>query len=190
MYFVGIDWSDLHHDVAVLDEKGHELKYFTIPHNRKGMDLLKEKLLSRYRTGKLRLPARNQKRSSGAVSVGSRLSGLSVQSEGCGLPAKALRGSDPIDARLLANIGRSDLAQLKRLKSDAELIAELKMLTRDQDSLIQESTWLTNKLIAYLKEYYPVALEFFSKPTLPVALEFYKTLSHPGIGKRSYRSQK
>ncbi|MDN5366292.1 MAG: hypothetical protein PWP44_1498, partial [Thermacetogenium sp.] len=22
MYFVGIDWADLHHDVAVLDEKG------------------------------------------------------------------------------------------------------------------------------------------------------------------------
>jgi len=45
--------------------------------------------------------------------------------------------SDPIDARLLANIGRSDLAQLKRLKQDTELVSELKILTRDQDSLIQ-----------------------------------------------------
>jgi hypothetical protein len=25
MYFLGIDWSDLHHDVALLDEKGQEL---------------------------------------------------------------------------------------------------------------------------------------------------------------------
>ncbi len=35
MYFVGIDWADLHHDVAVLDEKGQELKYFTVPHKGK-----------------------------------------------------------------------------------------------------------------------------------------------------------
>ena len=46
MYFVGIDWSDLHHDVAVLDEKGKELKYFTIPHSKEGMESLKQRLLS------------------------------------------------------------------------------------------------------------------------------------------------
>jgi hypothetical protein len=32
-----------------------------------------------------------------------------------------------------------------------------------------------------LKEYYPAALEFFSKPTLPVALEFYKRYPTPEL---------
>lgn len=176
MYFVGIDWSDLHHDVAVIDEKGKELKYFTIPHNRKGMELLKEKLLG---------TDPNQENFACLVET---KNGLLVQFLlEAGFPVYPLNPkvvdyrrkpsgakSDPIDARLLANIGRSDLVQLKRLKPDTELISELKLLTRDQDGLIQESTRLTNKLIACLKEYYPVALEFFSRPTLPVALEFFK----------------
>ncbi|APC08145.1 transposase [Moorella thermoacetica] len=85
---------------------------------------------------------------------------------------------DPIDARLLANIGRSDLAQLKRLKPETKLISELKMLTRDQDGLIQESTRLTNKLMACLKEYYPVALKFSSKHmVLHFAKFFFNELS-------------
>jgi len=63
---------------------------------------------------------------------------------------------------------------LRQLKPDSELIQELKILTRDQDTLIRESTRLTNRLISCLKEYYPVALELFSKPTLPVTLNFLK----------------
>ncbi len=176
MYFVGIDWADLHHDVAVLDEKGQELKFFTVPHNREGLEQLKQTLLSI-----------NPNPESFACMVETK-NGLLVQFLlEAGFPVYPLNPkvvdyrrkpsgakSDPIDARLLANIGRSDLEQLKRLKPDTELIAELKILTRDQDTLIEESTRLTNKLTACLKEYYPAALGFFSKPTLPVALEFLK----------------
>lgn len=187
MYFVGIDWADLHHDVAVLDEKGRELKYFTIPHKREGMEQLKQKLLSI-----------NPDPESFACLVETK-NGLLVQFLlEAGFLVYPLNPkvvdyrrkpsgakSDPIDARLLANIGRSDLGQLKRLKPDTELISELKMLTRDQDSLIQESTRLTNKLIACLKEYYPIALEFFSKPTLPVALKFFKRYPTPDLVKEA-----
>jgi transposase len=187
MYFVGIDWSDLNHDVAVLNEKGQELTYFTVPHKKEGMERLKQKLLSI-----------DPNPENFACLVETK-NGLLVQFLlEAGFPVYPLNPkvvdyrrkpsgakSDPIDARLLANIGRSDLAQLKRLKPDTELIAELKMLTRDQNNLIQESTRLTNKLIACLKEYYPVALEFFSKPTLPIALEFYKRYPTPELIKEA-----
>jgi transposase len=183
MYFVGIDWADLHHDVAVIDERGQELKHFTIPHKREGMEQLKQKLFSI-----------SSDPESFACLVETK-NGLLVQFLlEAGFPVYPLNPkvvdnrrkpsgakSDPIDARLLANIGRSDFPQLRRLKPDTELIAELKLLTRDQDSLIQESTRLTNRLIACLKEYYPVALEFFSKPTLPVALEFFKCYPLPDL---------
>ncbi|RDV79598.1 IS110 family transposase, partial [Ammonifex thiophilus] len=78
-------------------------------------------------------------------------------------------------ARLLADIGRSDLRRLRRLNPDSELIQELKTLCRDQDILLEEVTRLTNRLTACLKEYYPVALELFSRLTLPVTLNFLKT---------------
>jgi transposase len=71
--------------------------------------------------------------------------------------------TDAIDAYLLAKHGRAELADLRRLKPDSAIIAELKALTRDQDSLIQSQTRLVNQLTACLKAYYPVALHLFTK---------------------------
>ncbi|MBC7326476.1 MAG: transposase, partial [Moorella sp. (in: Bacteria)] len=56
---------------------------------------------------------------------------------------------------------------MRRLNPGSEHLQELKTLCRDQDALLEEATRLTNQLIACLKEYYPVALELFSRPTLP-----------------------
>jgi transposase len=71
--------------------------------------------------------------------------------------------TDTIDAYLLAKVGRGDFAELHRLRPDSEVMQELKLLTRDQDSLIQMQTRLVNQLTACLKAYYPVALSLFSK---------------------------
>jgi transposase len=49
------------------------------------------------------------------------------------------------------------------LVPDSQTIAELKQLTRDQDSLVQMQTRLVNQLTACLKAYYPVALDLFGK---------------------------
>jgi transposase len=71
--------------------------------------------------------------------------------------------TDRIDAYLLAKLGRSDLADLRRLEPDSPKIAELKALTRDQDTLVHMQTGLVNQLTACLKTYYPVALSLFTK---------------------------
>lgn len=63
---------------------------------------------------------------------------------------------------------------MRRLNPGSEHLQELKTLCRDQDALLEEATRLTNQLIACLKEYYPVALELFSRPTLPAALAFLR----------------
>jgi transposase len=80
--------------------------------------------------------------------------------------------TDAIDAYLLARTGRSDFADLRRLRSESALIQELKTLTRDQESLIEEQTRLVNQLTACLKTYYPVALTLFSKLQRPASLAF------------------
>src|SRR2546421_4601630 len=71
--------------------------------------------------------------------------------------------TDKIDAYLLAKYGRSEIADLRRLEPDSAIVAELKALTRDQDSLVRSQTRLVNQLTACLKAYYPVALKLFSK---------------------------
>jgi hypothetical protein len=75
--------------------------------------------------------------------------------------------------------GRSEFADLRRLEPDSPLVAELKTLTRDQDSLIQMQTRLVNQLTACLKAYYPVALSLFSKLHQRSTLHFLQAYPTP-----------
>jgi hypothetical protein len=83
--------------------------------------------------------------------------------------------TDAIDAYLLAKTGRADFADLHRLTPDSEKVAELKGLTRDQDSLIHMQTRLVNQLTACLKDYYPVAVDLFAKLQQRSTLLFLQT---------------
>ena len=79
----------------------------------------------------------------------------------------------------LPKTGRADLADWHRLTPDSEKIAELKLLTRDQDALIRMQTRLVNQLTACLKAYYPVALELFTKLPQKSTLRFLQTYPTP-----------
>jgi len=176
MYFVGIDWADEKHDLVVMDHDGNVCASFQVPHNSEGMQGLKRRLLKI-----------SEKSTDFACIIETR-NGLMVQFllensfpvypvnpkqvNSRRKPSGAK--TDFLDALALANIGRADLPTLQCLQPLTELVEELRILTRDQDSLIQDSTRLKNRLIACLKEYYPVALKLFSKPYLPVALAFVK----------------
>src|SRR5260370_2569956 len=80
---------------------------------------------------------------------------------------------------LTTHLCRADRADLHRLTPDSEKIAELKLLTRDQDALIQMQTRLVNQLTACLKAYYPVALELFAKLQQKSTLLFLQTYPTP-----------
>lgn len=176
MFYVGIDWADTQHRVSIIDSQGVEKANFTIPHTREGLECLKEKLLK---------IAQNPQSIACIIETKHGLLIQFLLEQGFAVypvnpkvvdrrrkPSGAK--SDPIDARILAELGRTDIKRLRQLKPDSELIQELKTLTRDLNTLIRESTRLTNRLIACLKEYFPVALELFTKPTLPVTLDFLK----------------
>jgi hypothetical protein len=75
----------------------------------------------------------------------------------------------------LPKTGRADFADLHRLIADSEKVAELKGLTRDQDSLIQMQTRLVNQGACCLKDYYPVALDLFAKLQQRCTLLFLQT---------------
>jgi hypothetical protein len=46
MWYVGLDWSDTHHDVVVLDETGHRVGTERFAHSYQGLEHLKHFLLS------------------------------------------------------------------------------------------------------------------------------------------------
>ncbi len=181
MWYVGLDWADTHHDVEVQDEAGKRIGARRFAHSHAGLNELKAFLL-------------------GIAASPEDLACIVETNHGllitflleAGIPvypvnpksANRLRKAagaktDRIDAHLLAKLGRFDLAELRRLEPDSPSVAELKTLTRDQDALIQTQTRLVNQLTACLKEYYPAALNLFTKVQQRSTLVFLQAYPTP-----------
>src|SRR5438067_6605010 len=183
MWYAGVDWADQHHDALVINEQGQQVGSIRVDHSLQGFAKLttflqqiigsepKEQMACIIETTHGLLIAALLEAGWPVYPVNPR----TVDRRRAASGAK----TDSIDAYLLAKTGRADLADLHRLTPDSEKITELKLLTRDQDALIQMQTRLVNQLTACLKAYYPVALELFSKLQQQSTLLFLQTYPTP-----------
>jgi transposase len=180
-WFAGIDWADTHHDVMVIDETGQQAGSLRVAHTKAGIDELKRFLLELAKTPEQL--ACIVETSHGLLIAALLEAGFTVYPVNPKTVDRRRNAADlktdTIDAYLLAKTGRSDLADLRRLQPDAPIVAELKLLTRDQDGLIQMQTRLVNQLTACLKTYYLVALTLFSKLHQRSTLVFLQTYPTP-----------
>ena len=184
MWYAGIDWADTHHVVVALNEQGQQVATRQVDHTVEGLDQLTTFLL-----GIVGSPERLEdlaciiETSHGLLIAALLEAGLPIYPvnpktvDRHRKPAGAK--TDLIDAYLLARTGRSDFADLRRLRPDSALVQELKTLTRDQENLIASQTRLVNQLTACLKTYYPVALTLFSKLQRPATLTFLEAYPTP-----------
>src|SRR6266545_5443250 len=189
MWYAGIEWAADHHDAVVLDADGHQVTVLRVSHTRAGVAELTQAL---------------EQISGGAAK--DQLACIVETNRGLLITALLEAGfavypvnpktvdrrrnaagakTDQIDAYLLAKVGRSDLADLRRLRPDSPLIQELKALTRDQDGLIQSQTRLVNQLTACLKAYYPVALTLFGKLHQKSTLAFLRAYPTPDAARNA-----
>ena len=187
MWFAGIDWADDHHDLVVIDADGHQVGTRRVSHTPAGLSDLTDFLLS----------VSGAERKEELACIIETTHGLLIAALlAAGYPVYPVnpktvdrkRGpagakTDQIDAYLLAKHGRSEFADLRRLEPDSPLVAELKTLTRDQDSLIQMQTRLVNQLTACLKGYYPVALSLFAKLQQRSTLRFLQAYPTPQVAR-------
>src|SRR6266487_2303959 len=167
MWYAGIDWADDHHDLVVLDEPGRQVRTLRVAHTPAGLAHL---------TAALEQICGSDAKLQLACFVETNRGLLIAALLEAGFPVYPVNPktvdrrrnaagvkTDQVDAYLLAKTGRSDLADLRPLTPDSPLIAELKVLSRDQDCLIVSQTRILNQLTACLKAYYPVALTLFAK---------------------------
>jgi len=187
MWFAGIDWADAHHDVAVVDEQGRQCGALRVAHSAAGLETLVNYLRG-YTARPDAAPHPEQIACIVETTQGLLITALLEASfpvypvnpktlQHWRKPSGAK--TDQIDAYLLARKGRSDLGELRRLEPDSPLVQELKLLTRDQDALVQTQTRLVNQLTSCLKASFPVALTLFTKLQQRATLVFlqrYPTL--------------
>ena len=185
MFNVGIDWADAHHDIYIVDDEGKKIDSFQIDHNPEGMTSLLEKIR--------KLPAAKEQILF-AIETPKNLLVDFLLDEGYTVytinPKSVDRyrdryrvsaaRDDTFDAMVIANTIRTDRDKHRAIIPNSSLARELKILTRDEQRLIQLKTRLINQIRACLKEYYPVALELFSDIDIAVTVAFLLKYPTPG----------
>jgi transposase len=166
MIFVGDDWAEDHHDVYLMDDAGARLAARRLPEGLAGISGLHELL-----AGQVEQP--------GEVVVGIETDrGLWVDAlVAAGYQVYAINPlavaryrdrhhvsgakSDAGDAKLLADLVRTDRHNHRPIAGDSPAAEAIKVLARAHQSLIWARTRHTNALRSALREYYPAALEAF-----------------------------
>ena len=188
-HFAGLDWAKDHHDVVILDTKGHKVDTFRFEHSAAGWRRWQKKI-SAFPDLAVAIET-----SAGMV-VGNILdSGVAVYPVN---PFNAKRyrerhcssgnKTDEHDAWSLADALRVDGHDWKALTEQDPVITELRLLCRDEVSLIEQRTALINQLQQALYEYYPTALEAFDDWTKPFAWKFVVRFPTPQKLSRAGRS--
>lgn len=187
--FVGIDWSETHHDACIVDVDGRVLAKGRVPEGVEGVAKLHE------------MAAANAEDPSQVV-VGIELDrGLLVGALiGAGYAVHAINPlsvdryrdrhrtsgakSDPGDARVLADLVRTDRHLHRQVAGDSELAEAVKVLARAHQSLIWSRQRQLNQLRNALREFYPAALEAFGTDLAsPDALAVLEVAPTPAEGR-------
>jgi transposase len=80
--------------------------------------------------------------------------------------------SDPSDAGLLVDLLVRHREKLRRLDPDTEQTRTLQFLVEARRKFVSDKARCSNRLTAYLKMYFPQALDWFSAITSPIAGDF------------------
>jgi transposase len=184
MIFVGDDWAENHHDVYVMAADGARLASRRIPEGLAGISALHE-LIAEYAA------------EPSDVVIGIETDrGLWVQALGAAgyqvfainpLAVARYRGrhqvsgakSDAGDAKVRADLVRTDRHNHRALAGDSTEAEAIKVLARAHQNLIWARTRHTNALRSALREYYPAALEAFDNLADRDAPSGFGPRSHP-----------
>lgn len=165
--FVGDDWAEAHHDVHLMDETGHVLARRQLPEGLEGIR-------------SLHMLVADHADDPGEVIIGIETDrGLWVDAlTAAGYQVYAINPlavaryrdrhnvsgakSDTGDAKVLADLVRTDRHNHRPVAGDSGEVEAVKLLAREHQNHIWARTRHTNRLRNALREYYPAALTVFN----------------------------
>jgi len=183
--FCGIDWSEQHHDVAVVDPAGRVLAQQRVNDDPAGFATLTTVL------GRLAS-------SRGQVGIALETDrGLFVHAlRDAGYQVFAINPkavdryrdryrvsrakSDLVDAIVLANLLRTDADRHREIPANSEQASVVSVLARAQQDAVRERRRQTARLRSQLREFYPAALRAFPDLTTKTALTVLSAAPTPG----------
>lgn len=160
LIFVGVDWSEDHHDLDVIGEDGHPLAARRVSHGVTGMSELHELVaMHADEPGDVKVGIETDRGLvvQSLVAAGYEVFAINPRVADRYRDRHAVSGakSDALDARVLADIVRTDRHKLRPVAGDSDEAEELKMLARGHQNLIWSRTRHMLQLRSVLLEYFP-----------------------------------
>jgi transposase len=195
MIFVGVDWAEAHHDICVLDEEGHVLGKRRIADGMAGLADLHRLVADHTEEPDEVVVGIETDRGllvSALVASGFEVYAINPMAASRYRDRHHVSGakSDPGDAKVLADLVRTDRHNHRRVAGDSELAEAVKVLARAHQSAIWGRQRQANALRSALREYYPAALEAFGTDlTSADALAVLGVAPTPELGRQLSRSK-
>ena len=166
MIFVGIDWSEAHHDACIVDGEGRVLAKGRVPEGVHGVAKLHEMVAAHAEEPSEVVVGIELDRGllvGALVAAGYAVHAINPLSVDRYRDRHRTSGakSDPGDAKVLADLVRTDKHLHREVAGDSELAEAVKVLARAHQSLIWSRQRHLNQLRNALREFYPAALEAF-----------------------------
>ena len=193
--YVGIDWAEAHHDICVLDESGASLAKRRIAEGLEGVGQLHAMLADHAVEPSQVVIGIETDRGllvGALLAAGYQVYAINPLAASRYRERHATSGakSDPGDAKVLADLVRTDRHNHRPVAGDSELAASLQVLARAHQNLIWSRQRLVNQLRNNLREYYPAALAAFGTDLAhPVALGVLDAAPTPAIGRTLSRAR-
>jgi len=187
--FVGDDWAEDHHDVHLMNDNGERLGARRLPEGLEGIRGFHELVAAYVDDPSEVIVGIETDRGlwvSALVGAGYQVYAINPLSVARYRERHNVAGakSDAGDAKVLADLVRTDRHNHRQIAGDSADAEAIKVLARGHQSLIWARTRHTNMLRSALREYYPAALNAFSDLADRDALAVLAKAATPAQGER------
>ncbi len=160
MIYLGIDWAEDHHDLCLLSEEGERLATARVPEGVRGLRSIHELVAAQTEDASSVVVGIEIDRGllvHGLVASGYQVYGINPFAVSRYRDRHATSGakSDRGDAKILADLVRTDRHNHRPLAGDSDLAEAVKVLARAQQNLLWARQRHVNQLRSALREYLP-----------------------------------
>jgi transposase len=188
MIFVGVDWAEAHHDMHVEDEDGKKLGGGRLPEGVDGIARFHELVGDHVEEpGEVVIGIETDRGLfvTALVAAGYEVFAVNPMSTSRYRDRHSTSGakSDPGDAKVLADMVRTDRHNHRPVAADSETVQVVKVLARAHQTMVWSRQRQTNLLRSTLREFYPAALVAFDNLAGGDALEVLRMAPTPELGR-------
>ncbi len=166
MVFLGVDWAEEHHDVCLLDERGQVLGRARVANSLEGVSRIHALVADHAEEPEAVVVGIETDRGllvQALVAAGYQIYAINPLAVDRYRDRHSVSGakSDAADAKVLADLVRTDRSNHRPVAGDSQQVEAVKLLARAHQALVHTRQRQVNQLRSALHEFYPAALEAF-----------------------------